>query len=83
MYGFVNEIEQLATNEGSQDTGLQTGYLPDDEVLESYIHEHDDGMKIPGHCAMTGAPDLAPPSKVSGWIENDRSLYFLHEIGIL
>lgn len=73
----------MATSEGSQDAGLQTG-LRNDEFPQSYIHDHDEGMRAgPGHCAMANSPELAPPRKVSGWIENDRSLYFLHEIGIL
>lgn len=64
--------------------GMGASHLPNDPDLLGYIQDYDQGTgSTSSHYTLSASPDLALRPKVSGWIENDRSLYFLHEIGIL
>lgn len=46
--------------------------------VQGCVHRYDEGAKVaPSHC------DMGSSEQVSGWIQNDRSLYYLHETGIL
>lgn len=63
---------------------LESGYLPIDEEFQRYVGNHSKGSEqVYNHYTLDTPSAPHSKAKVSGWIENDRSLYFLHEIGIL
>lgn len=64
------ELDELPSLE------VGSGYLPDDQDLWGYIRHYDQDTG-------STSSDLALRPKVRGWVENDRSMYFLHEIGVL
>lgn len=69
-------------DEDLQKSTSEQDRLPDDENFWDYVY--DEGIMSPDrHSASSTSPDPPVRPKVSGWVENDRSLYFLHEIGML